>query len=214
MKLVSGPCPVKGLLYPKVDEKPPFQTRAEIERQLDGLTEDQQEELWDALYLTLPEIEVFLAEVKAAWPPTPGSTRWSLRPAYASASDAGAELESVLEAPDVDFEAMTLTIRERKRDQRQANDPRQPAFDRKLVVDPAGLAGGPSRRHVPVRPIREEVARSKKRWSRTTGHTERGGAANLAQGPSKLVTYLQPAERPGILLPGRSTRCRIIFAGR
>ena len=32
MKLVSGPCPVKGLLYPKVDEKPPFQTRAEVER--------------------------------------------------------------------------------------------------------------------------------------------------------------------------------------
>lgn len=30
MKLVSGPCPVKGLVFPKVDEKPPFQTRSEI----------------------------------------------------------------------------------------------------------------------------------------------------------------------------------------
>jgi hypothetical protein len=26
MKLVSGPCPVEGLVYPKTDEKPPFQT--------------------------------------------------------------------------------------------------------------------------------------------------------------------------------------------
>jgi hypothetical protein len=49
MKLVSGPCPVKGLIYPKADEKPPFRTRAEIERQLDGLTQKQRDELWDAL---------------------------------------------------------------------------------------------------------------------------------------------------------------------
>jgi hypothetical protein len=32
--LVSGPFPSKGLVYPKADEKPPFMTRAEIERKL------------------------------------------------------------------------------------------------------------------------------------------------------------------------------------
>jgi hypothetical protein len=78
MKLVSGPSPVKGLVYPKVDEKPPFQTRAEIDRQLDGVTDKQRKELWDALYLTLPEIDAFLADVRRRRP-IRGSTRWSRR---------------------------------------------------------------------------------------------------------------------------------------
>ena len=66
MKRVSGHCPVKGLIYPKVDEKPPFQTCVEIERQLDGLIDKQRAELWDALYLILPEIDALLADVKAS----------------------------------------------------------------------------------------------------------------------------------------------------
>ena len=37
MQIVSGRYPYDGLRYPKSDEKPPFQTRAEIERQLPGL---------------------------------------------------------------------------------------------------------------------------------------------------------------------------------
>ena len=32
LKHFSGSCPVKGLVYPKVDEEPPFQTRSEIGR--------------------------------------------------------------------------------------------------------------------------------------------------------------------------------------
>jgi hypothetical protein len=39
--LVSGPFPAKGLVYPKTDDKPPFMTRAEIERCLTpSMTED------------------------------------------------------------------------------------------------------------------------------------------------------------------------------
>lgn len=42
MKIVLGRYPYDGLRYPKSDEKPPYQTRAEIERQLPGpLTEDE-----------------------------------------------------------------------------------------------------------------------------------------------------------------------------
>src|SRR5699024_5712329 len=65
MKIVSGRYPYDGLRYPKSDEKPPFQTRAEIERQIPGLTPRQVAELYDALYLTLPEIDRLLAHVKA-----------------------------------------------------------------------------------------------------------------------------------------------------
>ncbi len=68
MKHVSGACPMKGLVYPKADKKAPFQTRAEIERQLDGLTDEQRGDLWDALYLTLSDINTFLADVKTSAP--------------------------------------------------------------------------------------------------------------------------------------------------
>jgi len=60
MKLLTGPCPNKGVVYPKSNEKPAFQTRAEIAHQVVGLPDDQQSELWDALYLTNEEIELFL----------------------------------------------------------------------------------------------------------------------------------------------------------
>lgn len=38
MKIVTGRYPYDGLRYSKSDEKPLFQTRAEIERQLPGLS--------------------------------------------------------------------------------------------------------------------------------------------------------------------------------
>ena len=83
MKLLSGPCPVKGLIYPKVDEKPPFRTRSEIERQMDGLADKQRAELWDALYLTLTEIGEFLEEVRSR-----AAHRW-IHPLVATAAHAG-----------------------------------------------------------------------------------------------------------------------------
>jgi integrase len=63
---LEGRFPAKGLRYPKFTEKPPFQTWQEIERRskTGGLTEEQQAELWDSLYLTLPDIEKLLEHVK------------------------------------------------------------------------------------------------------------------------------------------------------
>ena len=51
MQMVVGRCPVDGLRYPKSDEKPPFQSRTEIERQLPGLPPEKVAELWEVLYL-------------------------------------------------------------------------------------------------------------------------------------------------------------------
>lgn len=50
MGLVAGRFPNDGLRFPKQDEKPPFMTRAEIERQIaaGGLTEAETKDLWNA----------------------------------------------------------------------------------------------------------------------------------------------------------------------
>jgi hypothetical protein len=64
MDLVAGRFPNGGLRYPKRDAKPPFQTRAEIERQLLGTTAKDRAELWDALYLRQPEVEELLDHIR------------------------------------------------------------------------------------------------------------------------------------------------------
>src|SRR5262249_40297307 len=56
--MVEGPCPTAGLVYPKGGEKLPFMTRVEIERRI--AAGGDPEELWEALYLTAPEIAEFL----------------------------------------------------------------------------------------------------------------------------------------------------------
>ena len=51
---------------PKTHEKPPFQTWAEIERQIQqgGFSEAEEAELWDCLFLTVPEVDELLAYVR------------------------------------------------------------------------------------------------------------------------------------------------------
>ena len=53
---LKGSFPSRDLKYPKGEEKPPFQTWAEIERRvaLGGISAREQEELWECLFLTLP----------------------------------------------------------------------------------------------------------------------------------------------------------------
>ncbi len=66
MGLVTGRFPNKGLRYPKLDEKPPFMTRAEIERRIaaGGLPDADRKDLWNALFLTLPEVAELLSELR------------------------------------------------------------------------------------------------------------------------------------------------------
>ena len=111
MKIVSGRYPYDGLRYPKSDEKPPFQTRAEIERQLPGLPPKKAAELWEALYLTLPEIDRLLTHVEeqALHP-------W-IYPLVATAAHTGARKGELLRMRigDVDFAGGIVSIQERKR---------------------------------------------------------------------------------------------------
>src|SRR5205085_4545226 len=62
--LVKGSFPTnKVLKYPKTEEKPHFQTWQEIESQVarGGLSKVEVRELWDCLFLTLPEVTELLA---------------------------------------------------------------------------------------------------------------------------------------------------------
>jgi hypothetical protein len=89
---LQGAFPNRGLKYPKANEKPPFQTWEEIERQIarGGLTPAEEDELWDCLFLTLPQIDELLAFVKA-------QTRVPfLYPMFAFAAHTGARRSEML----------------------------------------------------------------------------------------------------------------------
>jgi integrase len=188
MKIVVGRYPYDGLRYPKSDEKPPFQTRTEIERQLSGLLAEKADELWEALYLTLPEIDRLLAHVKehAAHP-------W-IYPLVATAAHTGARKGEMLRmrVSDVDFAAGVVSIRERKRSHGRRTMRRVPLSNVLALVLTEWLKihpGGPA-----LFAQAEMVERSKKR-SRTTGHIgrDRPGAMKAT------LASVRVRERPGIL---------------
>lgn len=110
---ISKPLPKKGLRYPKSTEKPPFQTREEIERKIarGGLTETEQAELWDCLFLTLPEIEELLGFVKQS------AKQPFIHPMFVFAAHTGARRSEMVrsEIDDFDFVGATVLIREKKR---------------------------------------------------------------------------------------------------
>lgn len=110
---LEGRFPAKGLRYPKFAEKPAFQTWTEIERRVKagGLSPEQHAELWDALYLTLPETEKIVEHVKAK-----ACQPW-VYPLFCFAAHTGARRAEMLRVlvSDVDFEGQTVLIREKKR---------------------------------------------------------------------------------------------------
>lgn len=111
--LVHGSFPNRGLRYPKTTEKPPFQTWEEIERQIasGGVSELEQKELWDCLFLTLPQVNELLAFVKehARFP--------FIHPMFCFAAHTGARRSEVCRSrlSDFDFTSRTVQIREKKR---------------------------------------------------------------------------------------------------
>lgn len=113
MGLLTGKFPYQGLRYPKFMEKPPFQTWEEIERRVNqgGLKQADIQELWDARYLTLPEIQSLLGHVKqrAVQP-------W-VYPVFCFAAHTGARRSEMIRAlvSDVDFDRQTILIHEKKR---------------------------------------------------------------------------------------------------
>jgi hypothetical protein len=63
---VAVPAPTKGLVYQKAKAKSPFQTWEQIERAIrrGGLSQAEQDELWDSLYLSTDQIRQILDHVR------------------------------------------------------------------------------------------------------------------------------------------------------
>ncbi len=188
MKIVSGRYPYDGLRYPKSDEKPLFQTRAEIERQLPGLPPKKAAELWEALYLTLPEVERLLAHVKerAGYP-------W-IYPLVATAAHTGARKGELLRMRigDVDFAAGVVSIQEKKRAHGRRTTRRMPLSSTLAAILTDWLKIHPGGAYLFAQA--EHVERSKKR-SRTTGHLWNGRPGTVKE---RLVGVTERT-RPGIL---------------
>jgi integrase len=121
---LTGSFPNRGLRYPKASEKPPFQTWAEISRQIQrgGLSDSEQSELWDCLYLTLPEVDELLQLVKRQ------ALQPFIYPMFVFAAHTGARRSEIVRSriSDLDFEANMVTIRERKRVHSQTTTRRVP----------------------------------------------------------------------------------------
>ena len=164
-ELVTKSFPNKGLKFPKLDEKAPFQTWAEIERRisLGGLVNGHVAELWDALYLQKAEIDELLAYLKGH-----SSAPW-LYALVCTAAHTGARRSEIvrIEIADVDFDRNTILIREKKRSREKRTTRRVTItpFLRQVLED--WLKIHPGGQHLFSQPLR--VLRSKKR-STTTGH--------------------------------------------
>lgn len=189
--LIAGDWPDGGLVYPKADEPPPFQTVDEIERQIarGDLDEAQRRELWDSLYLRVPEIADLLACVgeKAAH-------SW-VYPLGVTAAHTGMRRSELLGAKvtDIDLEGGSILIRERKRVKGKRSTRRAPltpllrtALEAWLAIHPGGNtlfchAG--------------EVRHSSKR-SRTTGHRNGKGRPTTHKG--RLATVSVRVDAPGV----------------
>lgn len=109
---LEGEFPRKGIRLPKAKEIPVFQTWKEIKRQIAaGSTSDDNANLWDCLYLTMPEIEKLLNDVNenASFP--------FIHPMFCLAAYTGARRSEMIRSQicDIDFENKVITIREKKR---------------------------------------------------------------------------------------------------
>jgi integrase len=107
MGLVSGRFPNDGLRFGKVDEKPPFMTRDEIEQRIAAsVTPHQRKELWNALFLTLSEDSELLDHVREA-----GTLPW-VYPMVRLAAHTGARRSELLrvQIAGIDFQGRTVLL--------------------------------------------------------------------------------------------------------
>jgi len=188
--LVGKDWPGKGLVYPKADEPPPFQTFEEIERQIrrGRLSKKDQNTLWDCLYLTVPEISDFLACVKER------ATHPWIYPLVVLAAHTGMRRSELIRAKlsDVDLDGNSIVIHERKRVKGKRSTRRAPftplirsVLNEWLAIHPGGSA---LFCHVGT------IAHSSKR-SRTTGHQNGKDRPKTLKG--RLATVKVRENAPG-----------------
>ncbi|QVL30780.1 site-specific integrase [Telmatocola sphagniphila] len=111
--LLKGEFPANKLAFPKIEEKPPFQTWPEIEKRLSkgNVTEGEAADLWDCVFLTLPEIGELLDHVRVS------ATHPWIYPMFCFAAHTGARRSELLrlQVSDIDLEAKHVFIREKKK---------------------------------------------------------------------------------------------------
>jgi integrase len=176
MGLVTGRFPNKGLRFPKLDEKPPFMTRAEIERRIaaGGLTEAEKKDLWNALFLTLPEVTELVAEVRQS-----GTLPW-VYPMVCFAAHTGARRSESLRArvADVDFEGKTVLIHEKKRVRGTRTTRRVPLSPFLAAVLRDWLASHKGGQHLFFNPAAVTRSRTRSRMTGYNGDKTRASTAN------------------------------------
>jgi integrase len=184
MGLVTTRFPaLRQIRLKKLEEKPPFQTRQEIERRIarGGLSEEKIQELWDCLFLQLPEIETLLAHAKKK-----ATLPW-IYPVFCFAAHTGARRSEIIRAEieDVDFEGKTVLIRERKRAHDKKTTRRVPLTPFLASVLRDWLKKHPGGHYLFCQA--DHVERSKKR-SRTTGHKGQKTRAKTLGGRTATIT--------------------------
>ncbi len=185
MGLVAGRFPIKGLRFPKLDEKPPFMTREEIERRIaaGGLTEAEKKDLWNALFLTLPEVAEVLELLKS------GTMPW-VYPMACFAAHTGARRSELLRArvADIDLEGKTVLIHEKKRVRGKRTTRRVPLSPFLADVLKDCLAVHPGGQHLFFNSA--VLSRSRTR-SRMTGYRGNKTRTSTAQGRLAAVKERQ-----------------------
>lgn len=113
MGVLQKPFPNRGLRYPRVSEKPPFQTLGEIEQRINrgGLTKAETIDLWDSAFLTISDVNELLEYVKLQ------ARQPFIYPMFVFAAHTGARRSEMIRSQftDIDFESGTVLLREKKR---------------------------------------------------------------------------------------------------
>lgn len=112
-KHVCAPLEKYGLRFPKSPQKPPFQTFAEVTRKckLLGLSQEDREQLWDSVFLTVDDIAELLAHVRKQ------DGHPFIYPMFAFAAHTGARRSEMMRSrlQDIDLCGKRAVIREKKR---------------------------------------------------------------------------------------------------
>ncbi len=115
---IDSPPPVNNVIYPKRDEKPPFQTMTEIQRILSrgNVSKEREAAMWESLYLTRSEVDRLLDCVAKQ------EAEQFVYPMFVLVAHTGMRRSELLRAEksDFDFEGRTISIREKKRSRKHA----------------------------------------------------------------------------------------------
>jgi integrase len=188
-KIVKEPFPYVGLRYPRTTEKPPFMTKAEIERKIKpgGLTEAEEADLWDAMYPTTEETKSILKLIKGK------DTQPFVYPMVGFAAYTGARRSEIIrvKVTDVDLREKVVTVTEKKRVKGKTTTRRVPITPVLEKILRQWLKEHPGGPHLFCQTA--VVARSKKR-SPTTGHQNGNGRETTLAG--RKATVRARATRP------------------